>query len=264
MVGRGDRLQKVEVADGGGDARGAAVGNSVDGGYVRGKSVPPAALAVEVQWRLRSPLAVGLAAMRISMVESAEREGGWNEQDKGGGRPAAAARREYLMVQRAVFPVGSAKWYRHVLGEDCATGAADIWRPGGEIRPGRVSEWPLVEGWQCYQSKRWVTAPPTDVDGRCPCTCDRCASSGLHRPSMPSAESEVVRQWVATLVPPQAGSGALEEQLCGAGAGMRWRGYCMRRDGAGPMLQLHGCVRLRQRAELGGFRSRLIHTRQSR
>ena len=40
---------------------------------IRGKSVPPAALAADVQWRLHLPLAVGLAAMHISMVESAER-----------------------------------------------------------------------------------------------------------------------------------------------------------------------------------------------
>ena len=260
------------MAEGGGDACGTAARDSVDGGYARGRSVPPAALAAEVQWRLHSPLAAGLAVMRISMVEGAEREGGWNEQDKGGRRPSTAACQGYLMAQRAFFPVGSAKWCRFVLGKDCATGATypkmwpdgkDIWRLGGGSWPRRVLEWPRVEGWRCYRSKGWMTAPTVvDVRTGCPCTSDRCASSGLagcdghcprsHRPSTPSAESEVVRQLVTTLMPPQAVSGTLEGQLCGGDAGMRWRDYA-----AGRRWPHVAAARLRQRAELSGFRSRL-------
>jgi hypothetical protein len=44
-------------------------------------------------------------------------------------------------------------------------------------------------------------------------------------PQLPPVESEVVKQWVRTLVPPQAVDDALEDQLHGACAGMRWRDY---------------------------------------
>ena len=88
------------------------------------------------------------------------------------------------MAQRAFFLVGSAKWCRHVLGEDCVTGDAyprmwpgGIWHPDAQL--GRVLEWPHVERLQCDRSKRWVTAPPTDADGRSPCTCTQCARLGL-------------------------------------------------------------------------------------
>ena len=58
------------------------------GGYVCGKSILLAALAADVQWRLHSLLAAGMAAMHISMVPSAELEGGWNNGSGGGWQPA--------------------------------------------------------------------------------------------------------------------------------------------------------------------------------
>ena len=52
-----------------------------------------------------------------------------------------------------------------------------------------------------------------------------CIGRRRRRPSL----DEVVRQWVTTLVPPQAVSGVPEEQLCGADAGMRWQDYAVGR-----------------------------------
>ena len=204
--------------------------------------------------------------MRISMVESAELEGGWRRQGGGGWRSAAAARQQYLMAQRAFFPVGSAEWCKHVFGKGCMAGAAhprmwlgSIWHP--DARLGRVSEWPHVDGWQCFRSKRWVTAPPTNADGRRPGTCDQCASSGLadcdsHHcdrgwsPQSPSAESEVVRQLVRTLALAQV-DGALEDQLHGSCEGM-WRDYAAGRRwphaAAARLCALRGARRLQRLA----------------